>query len=179
MLSDTWTTIDIAKLHNVTTQYENEFNKAIGINKPAGASPKTNVLSNKVSSAQTVITTSTTTSPIVSTTEEVPSENSEEYDYEEESTATRNKRQVLGKNYVYVTKLWPFVKYKTLYSESIQYHKLRLKLSVSYLTNERKEPLIGKIDYLENFSSVNANECDEKNGKIMCLMSRSCVTGKT
>jgi len=80
-----------------------------------------------------------------------------------------------------LTKLWPFVKYKSLYSECIEYRKLNLKISAAFLNQPNKEPVIGTINYgkfLNKLSNDSKNNCDSKTGMIQCLLTQDCVHGK-
>lgn len=146
-------------------------------------------------------TTTSTLSSVVSTTTEVIGENVYETETEQsgeeetggeeyvdtdstvqEENLKRNRRGLSRpNNFVYVTKLWPFVKLKSLYSECVEYHRLRLKMSTAYLTLERKEPIVGVIDYIDGSLREGEHDsaCDEKSGKIQCLFSKKCVTGKS
>ncbi len=112
----------------------------------------------------------------------------ENLDYEQEdssSSSNNNKRLKRSDNevvdYVYLTKLWPLVKYKSLYSECIEYKKLNLKISSSFLIQPNKEFFIGTINYgklLDKRANESLLLCDAKVGMIKCLLSQSCVHGK-
>ena len=109
----------------------------------------------------------------------------ENLDYEQEETSNNNKRLKRSDNevvdYVYLTKLWPFVKYKSLYSECIEYKKLNLKISSSFLNQPNKELLIGTINYgklLDKRVNESLLLCDAKAGMIKCLLTQTCVHGK-
>lgn len=80
-------------------------------------------------------------------------------------------------NYVFVTKLWPFRVSKSLYAECLQYHELKIRLSVSYLQLEKKEPIVGNIHYFKK--NADRATCDEKSGMIKCLFNQQCRPGKT
>lgn len=86
-------------------------------------------------------------------------------------------------DYIYVTKLWPFVKYKSLYSECVEYHKIKLKMSLSYLTTEKKEPIVGDLHYYDNtayFPNINDDSpatCAKKS-MIYCSFTKTCKYGK-
>jgi hypothetical protein len=110
----------------------------------------------------------------------------ENLDYEQEDTSNNNKRLKRSSDnevvdYVYLTKLWPFVKYKSLYSECIEYKKLNLKISSSFLNQPNKELLIGTINYgklLDKRANESLLVCDAKAGMIKCLLTQTCVHGK-
>lgn len=84
-------------------------------------------------------------------------------------------------DFVYVTKLWPLIKSKSLYSECIRYEKVTLKMSMQYLSLPNKEPIRGTIHYGDalNRSSTSgtSDECKGKMGMISCLLSKECVQG--
>lgn len=88
-----------------------------------------------------------------------------------------NKQDSENPNYVYVTKLWGFRASKSLFAECLQYHELKLKLSVSYLHLEKNEPIIGNIHYFKR--NTERVICDEKSGMIKCIFSQQCRQGKT
>ena len=91
-------------------------------------------------------------------------------------------------SFVYITKLWPFTKYKSLYSECIEYKKMHLKLSTSYLNQINKAPIIGPINYGPYLTYVKGQlmedargenkQCDNKIGYIKCVLNQQCVPGK-
>ncbi|CAF0793214.1 unnamed protein product [Brachionus calyciflorus] len=109
-----------------------------------------------------------------------PSQNSDQFSSDNLFNTKKlgNKQDLEYPNYVYITKLWPFRSSKSLYSECLQYHELKLKLSVSYLQMEKKEPLVGTIHY---FNKKNNDRiiCDEKSGMIKCVFNGQCRQGKT
>lgn len=88
-------------------------------------------------------------------------------------------------DYVYVMRMWPLVKFKSLYAECIEYKELPLKVSAAYLLQSKKEPVSGAINYgphlndvlKQGRSSSGANQqiCDQ--GEIQCLLSQECVRG--
>jgi len=84
-------------------------------------------------------------------------------------------------DFVFITKLWPMIKSKSLYSECIRYEKLTLRMSLSYLNLSNKEPIVGTIYYgnaLTNRSGFGNNEqCTGRVGMISCLLSNECVQG--
>lgn len=90
-----------------------------------------------------------------------------------------------GKKYgefVFVTKLWPLIKMKSLYSECVEYRVMRLKMSVGYLVAEKKEPIVGELHYFDDglFDNwaVDADECAQKPGNVFCRFTKSCKKGK-
>jgi hypothetical protein len=208
MFSDSWVSINMERLHNVTVLYENEYNVVTGkavaftnldrsgdsINQVVSFRDKVTTEATTTTTRTTTTTTTTTTTPIDSgemyEAEETDSTNHEEEtgeEYPAESSNenlldknTRARRQVGRNNFVYITKLWPLTRFKGLYSECIQYFPFKLKISKAYLNLENKEPIIGVIDYLDTLnSSRQTKTCDEKAGQILCPLNKKCVTGKT
>ena len=103
------------------------------------------------------------------------------YDDDEDQDDVKKikKRETRDTDHVYVTKLWPLVKSKSLYSECVRYEKLTLKLSLQYLSMENKEPIAGTIHYghLLNASRQVNEPCKGKIGTISCLLNNECVQG--
>lgn len=86
-------------------------------------------------------------------------------------------------DYVYVMRMWPLVKFKSLYAECIEYKELPLKVSAAYLLQSKKEPVAGAINYgphlndmlKQGRSSRGGQICDQ--GEIQCVLSQECVRG--
>jgi hypothetical protein len=103
-----------------------------------------------------------------------------DHDLKRIKKATDKRQTIQRDNYVYVTKLWPIIKSKSIYSECIRYEKLTLKMSLAFLKLAKKEPIYGTIDYgrLLNASIKQENDiCKGKVGLISCLLSKECVQG--
>lgn len=208
LFSDTWIGINHERLHNITVLYENQYQIATGRMIPPPSSlnrPTVKPISTTSSTTTTTATTTTDSESIYDTddethaadettdggatqhtaeTEEVSEGGSSDEDYETEAVTnekSRKKRQFRQRDYVYVTKLWPFIKYKGLYSECVQYFRLRMRISKSYLIMENKEPVVGMIDYLDSINNASRASlgCNEKAGQIACLLSRKCVNGRS
>lgn len=80
-----------------------------------------------------------------------------------------------------MTRLWPLVKYKSLYSECVEYRKIHLKISSAFLNQPNKEPLLGTIHYGRLMSKINNSSklnCDTQPGMIKCLLTQECVQGR-
>ena len=199
MLSDTWIQIHTERLHNISILYENEFNVLKGNGLAADNTqqraqtnrPNIEMLTKSTASTTVTVPSTTVTSGSVTESDNVyeteeqgqaDEAGSEEYvdagEIKEEEKPARAKRQTKT-SFVFIKKLWPFSKFKGLYSECVSYTPLRLKISRSFLNMENKEPIVGSIDYMGNLNAArNAVDCDEKAGKISCLLSKKCVTGK-
>jgi len=85
-------------------------------------------------------------------------------------------------DYVYVMRMWPLIKYKSLYAECIEYKELPLKVSAAYLLQSKKEPISGAINYgphlnkmLKEGRASSVSICDQ--GEIQCVLSQECVRG--
>ena len=89
----------------------------------------------------------------------------------------RSSSSSTSKEFVYVTKLWPMIKSKSLYSECIRYEKLTLRMSMSYLNLSNKEPIVGTIHYGNGLLNASSETCTGKVGMISCLLSNECVQG--
>lgn len=93
-------------------------------------------------------------------------------------------------DYVYITRLWPFTVAKSPFTECIAYEKLPLKLSVAYLLQPHKEPIIGQIHYGAYYAATaktaaiatptsSTTSCNGQIGFTKCLMQNECVLGAT
>ena len=206
LISDQWIKINTEKLNDLEKKLETDFQLFTGptvdqVKQTTTAQPNlisANVKLNRLTKTTTTLTTTVKTTTQTTTAEsehdnltdqdgeeqedtDQNADDSENLDYEQESDAKRHKRsdeQVV--DYVYLTKLWPFVKYKSLYSECIEYKKVNLKISSAFLTQPNKEPLLGTVSYgkLINQLTNNSQIHCEKPGMIKCLVSQQCVQGK-
>jgi hypothetical protein len=100
-------------------------------------------------------------------------------DEQQQATSNNQHHRI---DYIYVTKLWPLVKSKSLYSDCVEYHKLRLKLSLGYLTLDKKEPIGGQLHYYDNAAYFTdeqnpAGSCQKK-AMIYCNFTKTCKQGK-
>ena len=88
---------------------------------------------------------------------------------------------VFPADYVYVTKLWPLTVSKSLFSECIAYEKLKLKVSLAYLGQPGKEPLVARVHYgptlLATYAEQQSRACDGRIGMVKCLLTQQCVKG--
>lgn len=86
-------------------------------------------------------------------------------------------------DFVYVTQLWPLVKRKSVYSECIEYVRLKLKMSRSYLIAERKAPIVGHIHYYDDGTfdrdAADSIECASRPGTVFCQFTKTCKKGKS
>ena len=113
------------------------------------------------------------------------SNNSDTLNYDAENIDQENMKKLRKKRsstsksneFVYVTKLWPMIKSKSLYSECIRYEKLTLRMSMSYLNLSNKEPIVGTIHYGNGLLNASSETCTGKVGMISCLLSNECVQG--
>ena len=87
---------------------------------------------------------------------------------------------------MYIIKFWPLLKFKSLFSECIEYKEFPMKISTAYLAQSKKEPLFGTINYGKHFNAVLREEharsksdvdatCEV--GRIKCVLSQECVKG--
>lgn len=178
LVSDSWITINEAKFENITKLYESDYNSYLA----------------QIKSLNTdTISVGKLINDDKKTTDDILDDDEAYHDYDQTepdnlfnkalskpSNSKESPTLTLIKNnpnYVYITKLWPLTKSKSLYSDCLEYKELKLKLSVSYLTSDnKKEPIIGNIHYFENQSSE--TRCDEKSGMIKCLFTDKCRIGK-
>jgi len=208
LISDWWIGVDEMKLAAFKQAQDKAFEAYLG-GGGGGASDvdvvqieRTVTTKNKISPTTKLTTTATTTTKKPSTNDDDDYGNGGMYDDETSSSSSSNdtlnyeameneesqevkklkKRQVNSKEFVYVTKLWPMIKSKSLYSECVRYEKLTFRMSLSYLNLSNKEPISGTIHYgndlIGNSSSSKANEqCKGRVGMISCLLSNECVQG--
>jgi hypothetical protein len=96
------------------------------------------------------------------------------------------------KDYVYITKQWPLIKFKSLYSECIEYNEFKLRISSAYLVQPKKEPIVGQINYGSHLNTMalmqrkahensegeedDMDACDV--GMVKCILSQECMPGK-
>lgn len=192
LVSDWWIKINQAKLEAIQTEYtsfyKNNFNdgdhetkldeNAYDIKDDVFLEPKNSFNLYSSTSAPEVTTISNEF-----TYDYGPYDDYMSYeDPFDETNANKNKRSAKVVEYVYVNKLWPLVKYKSLYSECIEYKEFPLKISTAYLVQSKKEPLIGRIDYGKHLNEllkaerINTDMCEP--GMIRCVLSQECVKGK-
>lgn len=143
--------------------------------------------------APTVTTTTTTTTKGTTTTSEYGDYGMYDYNgYDDPFAEKDNQKKKIKRrrgahkvvDYVYVMRMWPLVKFKSLYAECIEYKELPLKVSAAYLLQSKKEPVTGAINYGPHLNSMlkqgrasNAADqiCDQ--GEIQCVLSQECVRG--
>lgn len=100
-----------------------------------------------------------------------------------ETSSIQAIKNIKEYDYVYITKLWPFTTAKSLFSECTKYEKLTLKISIAYLNQANKEPIVGHIHYGNNIlnrhhsTTSSATSCNGKIGMTRCIMTDECVTG--
>lgn len=167
LLSESWISIDQPRLDNLTrlfdSDYQNYLSQVNLIQKskaPSSAESQTDSYEDDQDD-------------LMYNDESVQSENL----FKQAGASSKQTVKKAQPNYVYITKLWPFRKYKSLYSDCVEYKKLNLRLSVSYLTSSHKEPIIGDIHYYEN-NITSQESCNEKSGNIKCLFTQQCRSGK-
>lgn len=196
LVSDWWIQVNEKKLEEIQLKFENDYTRFNGQQQATNLNefepniyvPDDDVFTPKDNQ---VFTTSTTTTTTTTTTQETTTMNLYDYgqydysesgyDYSESANSYKNKRNAKVVDYVYVRKLWPLTKYKSLYSECIEYKEFPLKISAAYLVQSKKEPIIGEINYGYQLNSVLRAErtgvaaCDQ--GEIRCVLSQECVRG--
>jgi len=189
LLSDLWIRVDIVRLEQAKQKSENEYLVFSGETVATrGTARNKSVQGNVVSFKKTpveIVKTTTTAKPTTTSTE-----HADTYDYEQDysddesdtHTKTKTRRDLSSRiDIVYLTKLWPLVKYKSLYSECVEYKEFHLKLSTAYLGQSKKEPLIGKLNYGSHLNSLvqayRSDQSDCQPGTIKCLFSQGCVSG--
>ena len=185
-----------------------QYLKALESNSARVVSKKDEFKPDLTTTTSTTSTTTTTTQTEPSTTAEILEHDEEQdetsshdsFDAEEDFKRFKKlKRQIsnqtedyadpeldekpsaaLKLDHVYITQLWPFVKYKTLYYECVTYEKLRLRISVEYLNSSNKEPISGSINYgnlIDKNGAEHESKCKAKLGQISCLLNKQCVYG--
>jgi hypothetical protein len=204
LISDWWIGVDEAKLAAFKHAQDKAFQAYL-----SGDSiqiERTLITKNKLTPTTMTPTTSTTTS---TTKKPPPTNDDDDYGnsgmYDDDETSSSNdtlnyeameneesqevkklkKRQsssINNKEFVYVTKLWPMIKSKSLYSECVRYEKLTFRMSLSYLNLSNKEPISGTIHYgndliNNNGSNETHEQCKGRVGMISCLLSNECVQG--
>ena len=209
LISDWWISVDEIKLNAFKTTQEQAFNAYIrGEADPTLATistttRKTTTTTPDVLDPTTIVVKTKKNKPTLQEefSDTYDSNDANLYDDEEASLSNhtldeeesdladvkrmrKREQPSTPKDYVYVTKLWPLTKSKSLFSECIRYEKLTLKMSVAYLNMSNKEPILGTIHYggLLNATSeeavVAANEmCQGKMGMISCSLNNECVQG--
>ena len=83
-------------------------------------------------------------------------------------------------DYFYVEKLWPFTKRFGLYSKCVEYKKLHLKVSNSFLTNNRVPIIKSSLIHYPKYIIFNKNAskpCDSTD-QVRCYYNGECVRGK-
>jgi hypothetical protein len=162
----------------------------ISINKNSRLSPDTIINYKSVENKSTEASTTPQTPTTAKTTDGYLYDYDEEDIYEDDSlkddkdeyrhrrSSSKSKRNP-SSPYLFMSTLWPLVKFKSLYSECIQYVKLELKVSRSYLIQPNKAPIIGTIHYddatIQNIKTDSNNNCPI--GQIKCFLTNKCVFG--
>lgn len=206
LVSDWWIQVDPVKLKSIQTQYQRDYdlfssNQAADERKSSiGTHLNKDIFSINENdhrilpepSVTTTTATTTATNPTDTTTSvyayDYKGHDYGPYDYQQyddpfsEDVNKKIKRHTKVVDYVYVKKLWPLIKFKSLYSECIEYKEFPLKISAAYLVQSNKEPLIGQINYGEQLNALlkserlSADMCEP--GMIRCVLSQQCVRGK-
>ena len=175
LISDLWLGMNQVKVNAAAARYQSDYASYSGSNRT--------VLNSVVNEPMAPTTTTTTSAPATSAEEQVSDEASEDEwddsaDYETNEGANRLKRSEPVVDYVFIRRLWPLVKYKSLYSECVEYQSLPLKISAAFLTLPNKEPLVGGVDYGKVTQRSTGRQCEANKGMVRCLLSQQCVYGK-
>lgn len=197
LVSDWWIRVDSNRLKTVQSHYQKEYDIFNGNEVIDQAETRlnkdvydTNKADDQLLSELEEITTSTTTTTLAETTT-VPGYDYNmdygPYDYQYEDPFSKDtkksKRHTKVVDYVYVKKLWPLTKFKSLYSECIEYKEFPLKISAAYLVQSKKEAIIGEINYGKQLNELLKSERSHSDlcepGMIRCVLSQECVRGKT
>lgn len=181
LVSHWWIRVNDQNLAEVQVKYQQAYSKfsdAPRIN----SGPSTLLKADEKSDP----TTTTTTTHIPTTTTEIY--DYENYEYGNDYSASDNKKFKRSDtqtvvDYVYIMQLWPLIKFKSFYSECIEYKEFPMKISTAYLVQTKKEPLFGVIDYGRHLNELlrteqakpASDQCEY--GKIRCVLSQQCVQG--
>jgi len=69
---------------------------------------------------------------------------------------------------------------KSPFYECVQYEPLELKISLDFLSQSSKEPILASISYGSFVNKTTGNsQCDGKVGFIRCALTNECVQGRT
>lgn len=196
LISGWWIKIDEKKLQETWIRYQEDYATFNGGLKQ-GVNEKSR---NKEDLTTTTLKSITTTSIANSTSVNLLDTNYDyaNYDYSNYDTnyldsdtpktdsdsLKPSKRDTKQVDYVYIVKRWPLTKFKSLYSECIEYREFPLKISTAYLVQSKKEPIIGQINYGQQLNALlkSSREINTMNGKcgvgqIRCVLSQECVQG--
>ena len=83
-------------------------------------------------------------------------------------------------NYFYIEKLWPFTTRFGLYSKCVEYKRLYLKLSNSFITTNKNSIIKSSLIHYPKYIISNSNQskpCDSAN-QVRCYYNNQCVVGK-
>lgn len=205
LISDWWIGIDEPKLDSFKLGQEDAFQAYLHGEEPSPfkVSTKTAQMFTKATPGAPSVTTTTKTTPTTTighfkdeddydlysdddsmlnnaTAMEFDTSYDMENDQKRVKKATNKRQTIQNQNYVYVTKLWPIIKSKSIYSECVRYEKLTLKIGLPFLKMANKEPIYATINYgsLLNTSVKQENDiCKGKVGQISCLLTKNCVQG--
>lgn len=108
-------------------------------------------------------------------------QNQTQFDYDNYNKQNIDNGQT-NIDYIYIEKLWPFIKRDGLYSRCLQYRKLYLKLSHNFLITQKISTIkSSKINYpkyiIKNKELEPQSSCEQPD-HIRCYSNNECVRGK-